>query len=65
MVVTQLSLALADLALLMATWKDAVPDLLTKFAPNPNSYSVLVEVLTVLPEEVMYTSVQKNHIILY
>lgn len=51
-VVTQLSLALADLALLMATWKNAVPDLLTKFAPNPNSYPVLLEVLTVIPEEV-------------
>ncbi|XP_067945637.1 transportin-3-like isoform X2 [Watersipora subatra] len=51
-VITQLSLALADLALLMATWKNAVPDLLGKFAPNPSSYHVLLEVLTVLPEEV-------------
>jgi transportin-3 len=51
-VVTQLSLALADLALLMATWKNAVPDLLGRFAPNPSSYPVLLEVLTVMPEEV-------------
>jgi len=51
-VVTQLSLAIADLALLMAAWENAVADLLTKFAPNPASYPVLLEILTVLPEEV-------------
>jgi len=54
-VVTQLCLALADLALLMAMWRDSVPDLLHRFAPLPQSYPVLLEVLTVMPEEVSVT----------
>eukprot|EP00105_Crassostrea_gigas_P004006 XP_011417072.1 PREDICTED: transportin-3 isoform X1 [Crassostrea gigas] len=51
-IVTQLSLALADLALQMASWKDASLDLIQKFGGNPHQMSFLLEVLTVLPEEV-------------
>ncbi|XP_046572522.1 transportin-3-like [Haliotis rubra] len=51
-IVTQLSLALADLALEMATWKDAVSDLIQKFGSNMQQLPFLLEVLTVMPEEI-------------
>ncbi|KAK7492007.1 hypothetical protein BaRGS_00016671 [Batillaria attramentaria] len=51
-IVTQLSLALADLALQMSTWKNAVGDLIQRFGNNLQQLPFLLEVLTVLPEEV-------------
>ncbi|XP_064600886.1 LOW QUALITY PROTEIN: transportin-3-like [Liolophura sinensis] len=51
-IVTQLSLALADLALQMASWKGAPTDLIQKFGNSIQNLPFLLEVLTVLPEEV-------------
>jgi len=52
-IVTQLCLALADLAILMhAEWPSAVADLTTQLAPNHRHTWALLEILTVLPEEV-------------
>lgn len=51
-IVTQLCLALADLALQMATWKSPVADLIDRFGNATHHLPVLLEVLTVLPEEV-------------
>ncbi|XP_025097718.1 transportin-3-like isoform X1 [Pomacea canaliculata] len=50
-IITQLSLALADLALQMPTWKNAVGDLIQRFGSNIQQLPFLLEVLTVLPEE--------------
>ncbi|GFO33396.1 F-box/WD repeat-containing protein 7 [Plakobranchus ocellatus] len=55
-IVTQLSLALADLALQMATWKSAVLDLIEKF--NKDHTGFLLELLTVLPEEIGSSSLR-------
>ncbi|CAG2064269.1 unnamed protein product, partial [Timema podura] len=49
-IVTQLCLALADLALQTSTWQKPVLDLITKFS-SLNIWPLL-EILTVLPEEV-------------
>uniref|UniRef100_A0A1B6FRA0 Transportin-3 n=1 Tax=Cuerna arida TaxID=1464854 RepID=A0A1B6FRA0_9HEMI len=49
-IVTQLCLALADLALQMPTWQKPVLDLINQF--NARAVSPLLEVMTVLPEEV-------------
>ncbi|XP_060585985.1 transportin-3-like, partial [Ruditapes philippinarum] len=51
-IVTQLSLALADLALQMITWEHPVQDLVQKFGSNPAQLPFLLEVLIVLPEEI-------------
>ncbi|KAK3585736.1 hypothetical protein CHS0354_020305 [Potamilus streckersoni] len=51
-IVTQLSLALADLALQMTSWKGAVQDLVQRFGTSRDQLSFLMEVLTVLPEEI-------------
>ncbi|XP_030382920.1 transportin-3 [Scaptodrosophila lebanonensis] len=51
-IVTQLSLAVADLALLMATWQEPINDLLKMLAPHPAAVWPLLEVLKVLPEEI-------------
>ncbi|KAL7740044.1 hypothetical protein ACLKA6_016887 [Drosophila palustris] len=51
-IVTQLSLAVADLALLMATWQEPISDLLKALAPHPAAIWPLLEVLKVLPEEI-------------
>lgn len=50
-IVTQLSLAMADLALQMAAWKSPVVDLISRFGCSLPHIPVLLEVLTVLPEE--------------
>ncbi|PNF38379.1 Transportin-3 [Cryptotermes secundus] len=49
-IVTQLCLALADLALQMSTWQKPVVDLIGKFGQT--NVWPLLEILTVLPEEV-------------
>ncbi|KAH8376949.1 hypothetical protein KR093_002325 [Drosophila rubida] len=51
-IVTQLSLAVADLALLMATWQEPISDLLKALSPHPAAIWPLLEVLKVLPEEI-------------
>lgn len=53
-ILTQLSLALADLALQMPSWKHCVSDLVKRFS-SKNDYALL-EILTVLPQEVDSTS---------
>lgn len=55
-IVTQLCVALADLALQMPSWSKPVLDLITKFS-NTNIFPLL-EVLTVLPEELDSRSVR-------
>lgn len=51
-VVTQLALAVADLAVQMVEWKDAVGDLISRLAQDGSSVTMLLETLTVLPEEI-------------
>lgn len=51
-IITQLCLALADLALQMATWTNAVTELITRFGDNIHHVPPLLEILTVMPEEV-------------
>ncbi|XP_039484015.1 transportin-3 [Drosophila santomea] len=51
-IVTQLSLAVADLALLMASWREPINDLLVTLAPHQCAIWPLLEVLKVLPEEI-------------
>ncbi|PWZ00583.1 ARM repeat-containing protein [Testicularia cyperi] len=52
---TQLSLALSGLALQMdeSEWPTVVPAMIERFGANPETVPVLLEFLTVLPEEVM------------
>ncbi|XP_049868281.1 transportin-3 [Pectinophora gossypiella] len=49
-ILTQLCLALADLALQMPSWQNCISDLIKSFS-NKNSYALL-EILTVLPQEI-------------
>ena len=49
-ILTQLSLALADLVLLMTEWQNSISDIINKL--RPTKPAVLLEVLVVLPEEV-------------
>ncbi|KAG9335458.1 hypothetical protein JZ751_004587, partial [Albula glossodonta] len=51
-IVTQLALAIADLALQMASWKGCVHTLIEKYSAEVSSMMFLIEILTVLPEEV-------------
>lgn len=51
-IVTHLCLALADLALLMSAWRNPVLDLIDKFSNRPDLLAPLLEILTLLPEEV-------------
>lgn len=53
-IVTQLSLALADLILQMNQWNSPIPDVITRFGTNSatQNLQVLLEVLHVLPEEI-------------
>ncbi|KAF5284574.1 hypothetical protein FQR65_LT02400 [Abscondita terminalis] len=55
-IVTQLCLALADLALQMPTWNQPIYDLVNKFS-NTHTWPLL-EILTVLPEELESGSVR-------
>ena len=50
-VMLQLCLALADLAIQLLEWKSAVKDMVTKFGGSPETAVCLLEFLTVLPEE--------------
>ncbi|KAI5091178.1 transportin-3, partial [Silurus meridionalis] len=51
-IITQLSLAIADLALQMPSWKGCVHTLIEKYSNDVTSMPFLIEILTVLPEEV-------------
>lgn len=48
-ILTQLSLALADLALQMPSWQDCISDLIKLFS---NKEYLLLEILTLLPQEI-------------
>jgi len=48
----QLCLALADLALQMSSWQKPVIDLINRFGGNTTNLWPLLEIMTVLPEEV-------------
>ncbi|KAK2517234.1 Tnpo3 [Columba guinea] len=49
---SELALAIADLALQMASWKGCVQTLVEKYSNDVTSLPFLLEILTVLPEEV-------------
>lgn len=51
-IVTQLCLALADLALLMSRWDNPVHDLISRLSHNENSLWPLINTLSLIPEEV-------------
>lgn len=51
-IVTQLCLALADLALLMSHWEDPVRDLIERLSQNENSLWPLINTISLIPEEV-------------
>ncbi|XP_021198005.2 transportin-3 [Helicoverpa armigera] len=55
-VLTQLSLALADLALQMPSWQNCIGDLIKSFS-NKNDFALL-EILTVLPQEIDSSSLK-------
>ncbi|KAG6461264.1 hypothetical protein O3G_MSEX012527 [Manduca sexta] len=55
-ILTQLCLALADLALQMQTWQNCVSDLIKSFS-NKNDFALL-EILTVLPQEIDSSSLK-------
>ncbi|XP_060821726.1 transportin-3 [Bombus pascuorum] len=68
-IVTQLCLALADLALQMSSWQKPVVDLINRFGGSTASLWPLLEVMTVLPEEVNSRSLRlganrRQHILL-
>ncbi|XP_018342669.1 PREDICTED: transportin-3 isoform X1 [Trachymyrmex septentrionalis] len=62
-IVTQLCLALADLALQMSSWQKPVVDLINRFGGNAANLWPLLEIMTVLPEEVNSRSLRlgDNH----
>lgn len=51
-IVTQLCLAVADLSLLMASWKNPIGDMLDSLSQQPQSVWPLLEVLKLIPEEI-------------
>lgn len=51
-IVTQLALAVADLAIQMTSWKSCVQMLIEKYGNDESALPFLLEILTVLPEEV-------------
>lgn len=51
-IVTQLCLALADLALLMASWADPIRDLIEHLSKNSDSLWALIVIIQLIPEEI-------------
>lgn len=51
-IVTQLSLALANLALQMSSWKNVVEELIKRFGLESKHWTFLIEFLSLLPEEI-------------
>ncbi|KAL0119670.1 hypothetical protein PUN28_007838 [Cardiocondyla obscurior] len=62
-IVTQLCLALTDLALQMSSWQKPVVDLINRFGGNTTHLWPLLEIMTVFPEEVNSRSLRlgANH----
>lgn len=54
-IILQLCLALSGLALQLPTWTGAVEGLIDSYGQNPSMVPVLLQFLTVLPEE-LYTN---------
>ncbi|XP_064397245.1 transportin-3-like [Halichondria panicea] len=52
LVVRQVAMALADLALLMGTWTTVIDDLVQRFGSHLSTVRVLLDVLIILPEEI-------------
>lgn len=52
-IILQLCLALAGLALQLPTWTNAVEGLVDSYGQNPSMVPVLLQFLTVLPEELI------------
>lgn len=50
-VIVQLCLAVADLAIQLLQWKTVIPDLIEKFSKTPKGAICLLELLKILPEE--------------
>ncbi|KAE8269860.1 hypothetical protein A4X09_0g2469 [Tilletia walkeri] len=50
---TQVALALSALALQMKEWQHVIPSLVERFGSNPAMVPALLELLTVLPEEIV------------
>lgn len=48
---TQLSVALANLAIQMLSWKDVLPFIVSTLGTNPDSVACFLEFLHVLPQE--------------
>ncbi|XP_015116799.1 transportin-3 [Diachasma alloeum] len=55
-IVTQLCVALADLALKMPSWHKPIVDVINRFGSNTSSLWPLLEIMTVLPEEAISRS---------
>lgn len=51
-IVTQLCLAVSDLALVMSAWQNPVLNLIEQFSHNPDSLWPLLEILSLIPEEI-------------
>jgi transportin-3 len=49
--IRQLCLSLADLLLQLPEWTNAVPGMIERFGQSPETVPVLLEFLTVLPQE--------------
>ncbi|EFP74390.1 uncharacterized protein PGTG_00346 [Puccinia graminis f. sp. tritici CRL 75-36-700-3] len=52
-ILVQLCLSLADLALQLPAWPTVVTDLIEKFGKNPQTVPILLEFLTVFPQEIV------------
>jgi transportin-3 len=53
-IICQLALALADLALQMQSWTTVVSDLIGRFSGDMATVPALLDILIVLPEEVIH-----------
>ncbi|EOA96430.1 Transportin-3, partial [Anas platyrhynchos] len=62
-IVTQLALAIADLALQMASWKGCVQTLVEKYSTDVTSLPFLLEILTVLPRSLRIGANRRTEII--
>lgn len=51
-IITQLCMALADLALLMSSWENPILDLIEKLSGSHNGINPLIRIITLIPEEI-------------
>ena len=61
--ITQLVLALADLSTLLVEWMDPVALMFQTYSNEPDMISIILEFLTVLPEEVNDNRLLTNEVI--